>query len=185
MRIITGCNKLQKNVYGDWRTKDISETYLSDLTAGAHILSARAFGLKGHLGGYHTWLAFVDADSHTVFEITDVETVLIQANKHIVYSFHRDSSLALIKSNRRATQKWFGSNPEKLVSLPTLTLLQCEHLVETYKSHVLDSRYHLLKNNCNTFVSWVLYKTSTPVTPRIWRLGMRTNWNNFNGLQSK
>lgn len=172
MGIVTKYNKLHDRYYGDWRTKDISPTHIPNLRFGAHILYAKAFGLKGSLGGRHSWLVYSEPEKHHVFEITDQETLELQASEYKMHTRHKGSIMGVFQSNREPTQKWFGNNPRFLTSIPGLTLADCVRLAETYP--LANRRYDLVRANCNTFISWVAYVTSTKISLRHWQPGMYT-----------
>lgn len=152
---------LHDRVFGQWYEK--STEVVIKLNPGIHLLSARAFGLKGYIGGQHSWVAQVGLDGQQhVFELTDAETLSVQGAT-TCSSFTEPSFLApfykvIYASDRAAGQRWFGAKPTVWKSWrPELSYLDVVELVTEYPHH---GEFHVLGKNCNTFSSWLTWRIS-------------------------
>lgn len=128
---------------------------------GLYFQAARAFGLKGLLGGTHSWLTHIADDlKHTVIEVTTIETLHVQGSSF--YKSFRDTPNYLIDpelhqvfvSNRNGSQRWFGHDP-KITYLGPMELDVLLSWSELYP-HIHDT-FRVLTTNCNTFTSWILH----------------------------
>lgn len=137
----------------DWRHADISDTgILSHVKEpGTYILSANAWGLKGHLpGGKHSWVSTFDGHRWKTYEISDIETLEIQGAS-VFYATENNYSLRqLVVSDRNPGTMWFGNTPRIDYSGPLISL--------DYQSYPLKTRTNLVTRNCNTFVSYVVWR---------------------------
>ena len=169
MTIITRWNNLF-----DWRDADISRTNILDSFSkpATFILSADAWGVKGKLlGGKHSWIANFDGNNWKTYEITDIETVSIQQGS-VLYSNYTDKTLKqLIISNRHPGTKWFGNNP-KLDYVG-------EFIDIDVTDYPMNKSINLITNNCNTFVSYVVWKYKLSVNRLC--IGHKSNrfWQSF------
>lgn len=129
---------------------------------GLYVLHAKAVGIKGILGGHHSWLASKLSDGRTlVAEVTDLETLdvqggqLVASGKHLSSSQHR----APLACWRDAEQRWFGAVPEVSCFLPISDdQLLYEMLVEIVLKYPLRNKpFRILHRNCNTMVSWAVH----------------------------
>lgn len=137
----------------DWRYADISKTNILDSFSKpvTCILSADAWGLKGKFpGAKHSWIANFDGSKWKTYEITDIETVDIQSGS-VLHARYTDKTLKqLIVSNRHPGTKWFGNMPKleyvgKFIDIDVA-------------DYPMNSSINLVTNNCNTFVSYIVWK---------------------------
>jgi hypothetical protein len=153
-------DKLHDKLFGDWREKSVATCGYLDIP-GIYLMAARAFGLKGYLGGLHSWIVQVSASGvQTVVEITDLETLEYQGVK--THEHYREqpgyTERMVVKTSRDGFQRWFGAEPKILDFTPIGHDLDLSALCRCYP-HLRDE-FQLLDLNCNTFVSWVVYHLS-------------------------
>lgn len=145
--IITKWNKLF-----DWRQADIRSTdILKDITyPGTFILSAKSYGLKGFLpGARHSWVSTFNGVSWKTYEITDIETIQVQGAKIFFADYTTKDRLQLIVSDRDPSCFWFGNEP--------LIDYQGAYINLDDLNYPLNSTANLITNNCNTFVSYIVF----------------------------
>lgn len=159
-----------KRIVGDWRDYSTDETGM--LGDGIYFTSAKAFGLKGYLGGVHSWLTYVKRGKHTVIETTDRETLIVQRAKKIIplSPVENDEQKTVFISDRNGTQQWFGMKPVYWEILPTnlISLKTIEDIAKSYP--YLGHEFDLFKLNCNTFMSWLHYRVEQHVDMKLNRL---------------
>ena len=148
---------LHERLFGRWQDKSIKQ-FVSFEAPGLYFLNARTFGLKGWLGGTHSWLTHVSYDgSHTVIEVTNFEALHVQKATKI--DSFRDSvsqnDQHVIVSNRNGGQLWFGNKPLIITYLGDITLDSILDWVVSYP--LLKTSFGILRVNCNTFTSWMLH----------------------------
>lgn len=144
--------------FKDWRrcSQDIIPLELD--TDQIYYIHAKAWHIKGYLGGTHSWTTFYDHTHNRwlVAEYTDRETLAYQ-NAKIIYDGNLtkdDKKHAPYISDRPYNAQWFGSDP-KIVD----HCLACEadKILAACKSFPYDG-FSLLTLNCNTFTSYLHYK---------------------------
>jgi hypothetical protein len=151
---------LHQLLFGKWQDKSIES--VADLKVpGLYFLAARTFGFKGLIGGTHSWLTHVADDmTHTVIEVTDIETLLMQGVS-IYYTFtgmpnymidYREQLVFV--SDRKGCQRWFGHAP-KVTYLGNIDLDIVLDWTQIYPK--ISDRFNVLTSNCNTFTSWILH----------------------------
>lgn len=137
----------------DWRFADTGKTDIlkDNANPGTYILSAKAWGLKGKLpGARHCWLTNFDGKSWRTFEITDIETVEVQ-RANIIYAEYKDPCrLQLIVSDRDPGCLWFGNIPRIDYSGNLIDI--------DYRYYPMNLNTNLVSNNCNTFISYIVWK---------------------------
>ena len=155
--IIIKLNNAANRLFKDWRTLDISSAGLNLDKRYFYYLHARAWALKGWLGGTHSWFAFWsdEKNSWLVLELTDPETLDVQQAdamyiRNVGYTDHSPTI-----SNRVSDAKWFGADPVILSYTENkFTYKDIENVCREYEFE----KFNLLKSNCNTFASYVIYK---------------------------
>jgi hypothetical protein len=156
---------LHDTLFGRWQDQAVNiELELPD---GLHFMRARTFGLKGRLGGQHSYVAYVRNGVHTVFEVSSAETLDYQEVSFRSYIRRPVAPLeqVVLASDRHAGQRWFGHKPRLLATVRDAALLDVLDVVNDYPK--VTTGFHLFANNCNTFVSWVAYNFNVklPWTP--------------------
>jgi len=148
--------KLDEQIFGRWQDRSIESVLKLD-RPGTYFLSAKAYGFKGLVGGYHSWIVHVDAFKRQyVIEITSRESLKVQGATWWLNldSDQGDVTQTLYISNRDGGQRWFGSTPEIWLELHmvNLNLLKLLKLLKEYPE--MGHSFHFLNRNCNTFISW-------------------------------
>ncbi len=120
-----------------------------------YYIQARAWHLKGYLGGTHSYTTFFSPahDSWCVVEYTERETLAYQDGK-ILYDGNTtvdDREHAPYISTRSYNAQWFGADPYivDFALAPTY-----EEVLESCKQYPLKG-FKLLDVNCNTFTSYL------------------------------
>ena len=141
--------------WNNWRNASIEPTNIVDNTVnGIYFFSANAFGLKGKLpGGKHSWCSVKEDSSWTTLEITDIETVEFQKANIIKCSFYDKYAKQVIVSDRNPGTLWFNNNPSIITYSTNIQDLLLNKDFFPYKS--VDIKLH--KNNCNTYLSYLLW----------------------------
>jgi len=151
-------NKLHAFVFGDWRDKSTAVAGTFD-APGVYVMAARAHGLKGLLGGRHSYIVHVSGGGeHTVFEITDRETLGYQgATEFKSYKTNPGfDEPVLYRVLRNGYQEWFGAQPYVVYHTQVWPeLVDLDALFELYPHK--NDQFKLFYLNCNTFVSWGVY----------------------------
>lgn len=155
-------NKLHTLTFGDWRTKSTAVVGEFD-KPGVYVMAARAHGLKGWFGGRHSYLVHVDqSGEHTVFEITDAETLGYQGA--VEYTSYRSNpgfdEPVLYRAKRNGYQQWFGAQPRVVwYNAVWPELADLDDLFHLYPHK--NSEFRMFHMNCNTFVSWSVFIART------------------------
>jgi hypothetical protein len=148
---------IHERFFGRWQDKCI-DRFVNFNVGGLYFLNARTFGLKGFLGGSHSWITFVSDDllTHTVIEVTDVESLHIQGATSITEFglFTGPTEKQVIMSNRDGGQLWFGEQPSVTYIGPS----NIDVLLKWTTSYpLITQRFSLFNANCNTYTSWILH----------------------------
>lgn len=148
--------KINKMLFGDWQARSIIPV-VKFKVPGLYLLTAKTYGVKGLLGGTHSWLVHADDSRQTVIEVTNVETIGVQGSSRF-YSLRQVEPASIQEqlvfvSDRNGGQKWFGGTP-KAVYLGNIGLDRILDISRAYPR--LNSSFNVLTVNCNTFTSWVL-----------------------------
>lgn len=124
---------------------------------GVYIISAQAWHLKGYLGGKHTWLAFKDKE-WLVTELTTRDTLHTQ-DALILYDgapINDDEAHAPFISMRDPNRQWFGHDPEVTWIYPYI--IDSDKIIQACKEYPFANEFNLLSKNCNTFISYLVWK---------------------------
>lgn len=144
-------------IFSDWRKADISEVLMALDNDYVYFLHSRAWGLKGYLGGTHSWLAFWCHENKKwmVAEVSDRETVDVQGARTYCAGTEHYSDKTPILSDRSPRQKWFNAYPSIVAKeRRRITIQQASAVIRSYPF----SQYKLLHRNCNTFFSYLVYE---------------------------
>lgn len=149
--------------WNNWRNASIEQTNIVDNAAnGLYFFSANAFGIKGKLpGGKHSWAAIKEDSGWTTIEITDIETLEFQGAKYTntPISFDKFTKQVLV-SNRDPSTLWFGSMPK--------VIHYCEDTIDFKWNTTLFpyrcDKIRLYKNNCNTYLSYLLWASNSNIS---------------------
>lgn len=168
-------------IFKDWRECDQSLVPMELSTNGIHYINARAWHLKGYLGGKHSYITLWSKkhEDYITVEYTDRETLSVQ-NAKILYagtdSFSEHSTFISI---RHPNARWFGADPK----------VQCTagnpgswHHELHYEDFVLaceqypfkNTEFNLLTNNCNTFTSYLIHKLKLDMDYPLFSIGSRS-----------
>lgn len=141
--------------WNNWRKASIEQTNIVDNAKdGIYFFSANAFGIKGKLpGGKHSWASIRENNTWTTFEITDIETIEIQNSNIIECSSYDKYAKQVIVSDRNPGTMWFGNTPSIILYSKNIQDLLLNKTFFPYK----DSDIKLYKNNCNTYLSYLLW----------------------------
>ncbi len=172
--IIIKLNNAANRLFKDWRTLDKSSAELNLDKKYFYYLHARAWALKGWLGGTHSWFSFwsEEKNSWLVLELTDPETLDVQEADAIYIRNvnYTDHSPAI--SNRIPDARWFGSNPIIIASTENRFTYQD---IETVCKEYQFNKFNLLNDNCNTFASYVIHKLGLGFSRPFRSIGFKTS----------
>lgn len=146
--------------WNNWRNASIAQTTVVDNAPnGIYFFSANAFGLKGKLpGGKHSWAAIKEDSGWTTIEVTDIETLEFQGavclNKPA--SLNKYTKQVLI-SNRNPGTLWFGNKPSVIHYCKDIIDFKWNTALFPYKCDSIK----LYKNNCNTYLSYLLWASNS------------------------
>lgn len=129
---------------------------------GVYIINAQAWHLKGYLGGKHTWLAFKDKE-WMVAELTTRET-LNEQDAAILYdgAFANDDHGPFI-STREPNRQWFGHDPHVVWIHPYT--IDRQQVFDVCKQYPIKE-FKLLSQNCNTFISYLVWRLNIDMRGR-------------------
>jgi hypothetical protein len=125
-----------------------------------YYVHAKAWHLKGYLGGTHSYITFWSKQHSEwlVVEMTDPETVSYQ-NCQTHYSGVVTDDItehAPMITNRLPNARWFGNNP-LIVGKCSIGHLSYKDIEQACKEYPLK-RFDILTQNCNTFTSYLIWK---------------------------
>lgn len=143
-------------IFKHWKELPITPVQLDLNQDHFHYIQARAWGLKGWLGGTHSWFTFwcQNRREWLVLELTDKETLDYQSAEVIFAGSNDYLERAPFISNRDPRQQWFGAKPTLIDSIelrPNLSYI--EKLNHNYPFPL----YKLLTQNCNTYTSYLYH----------------------------
>ena len=146
-------------LFKDWRLLSTETVPLPFVKGRIYYLHARAWALKGYLGGTHSWSTFWSPEHNKwlVVELTDEETISYQNAKIL---FTRSTSTdktehSPIISTREPNQRWFGCEPYIVDS--SLQNFTYDDIVKACREYPIDE-FIMIKRNCNTFSSYLNWK---------------------------
>jgi hypothetical protein len=144
--------------FKDWRECSQDLVPLELDKSYIYYMQARAWHLKGYIGGTHSYTTFYSRkhNSWAVVEYTERETLSYQDGKTLYdgnYSSD-DTEHAPYISTRSYNAQWFGSNPYVV----DFTLAPEYDEVELACKDFPYQGFDLLKLNCNTFTSYLHWK---------------------------
>jgi hypothetical protein len=173
---------------GNWRTASTAPsgllgTHGVEATPGVYVLSARCCGMKGAFpGSRHTWLSIFFKGEWTTIELTDEETLSLQATPDGARAawtpYGRPSALnrhhAPFRSNRTPDAHWFGQAPrlECMVASELLANYLMSNLDKYCTDYCFRHLSNMLDNNCSKLVSYLLWRIAgstlqeNPLRPR-------------------
>ena len=169
-------------IFKDWRICDQSPIDLTFHKDYIYYVHAKAWHIKGVIGGRHSYLTWYSPEHQRqlVIEYTDRETLDVQ-KANIVYSGRDEYTLhAPFISDRLPNARWFGADPiiKGCCGKGVIKYQDFVDACESYPNKVTD--FHLLKNNCNTFTSYLLYKMRLEIEQPFPAIGHRSRqrWSN-------
>lgn len=140
----------------NWRYASTEKTNIVDHVTenGVYFFSANAWGIKGKIpGGKHSWVALFFNGEWLTLEITDLETIKVQKATPIFVDHNNLSQKQLISSNRHPATMWFGNTPELIFFSPNIdSFLKNQQIY-----HYVHGKPNIITNNCNTFISFVMW----------------------------
>lgn len=168
-------------MFKDWKECSQEPIHLPLDPAGFYYLQAQAWHLKGYLGGTHSYCAFNHNQQWMVIELTDIETLEVQ--KADVLYHGTDTKLhAPFISSRPYNARWFGHKPYIVDSCTNNT--SYEQIVEVTKNYPLKE-FNLLKQNCNTFTSYLIASLNLDLERPFRSVGFRNKqwWQKNHGIK--
>jgi hypothetical protein len=141
----------------DWRKSDVSPVNMDLNKNKIYAFSARSVGLKGYLGGSHTWYGFWSKEQQKwlVIELTDLESLEIQKAEVLFKTTNDYLKLSPFIVARDPRGRWFGAHP-KIVD-ECFGSLDFSDLVNYCKLYPFE-QYKVLSQNCNSFFSFLNFK---------------------------
>jgi len=169
-------------MFRDWRHCNQNEVEMEFDKDSIYYVHARAWHLKGYLGGKHSYITWFSKEHNQqlVVEYTDRETLDVQ-EADIIYSGTDDYfAHAPFISNRKPNRRWFGADPyiKGYCSLYPRTYSDFVDACDIYPNR--NKEFNILTNNCNTFSSYLLYKMMLEIEQPFPAFGHRSRqkWSN-------
>jgi hypothetical protein len=159
--------------FTDWRFLDIDIIPMDLDKSRMYYIHAQAWGLKGYLGGTHSWTTFYSKqhDSWLVVELSDLETIMVQGASIVYVGNPKDIfEHSPFITKRPYNSRWFSKDPVIVDSCPTVEFEQILSAVKAYPF----KKFKLLYRNCNTFTSYLIYKLNLPLHRSIKSIGFRS-----------
>jgi hypothetical protein len=171
-------------LFKDWKQCDISQDFDLILdTEKTYYLHATAWHLKGLLGGTHSFIACYDKSRGVWFvaEVTDRETLDVQKCNAIYAGTMDYYERAPYITNRVYNARWFGHKVKIIDSCPAVDFSDILYATKSYPI----TEFNLLKANCNTFSSYLIWKLKLPFKRPIRSVGFKNTqwWNEHYGLK--
>jgi hypothetical protein len=143
-----------------------------DDTPGIYVFSARCCGLKGAISGArHSWMSVLYRQEWSTVEVTDRETLSLQtdaAGARAAWVCYDSSYSGLqqrgpFRSNRVPDADWFGQEPKLEAMIASTSLAAClvDRIDHDCSRYPFKGDYGLLQNNCNRFLSFMLWRLGT------------------------
>lgn len=144
--------------WNSWRNASIVQTSIVDnCPDGVYFFSANAFGIKGKIpGGKHSWCSIKEDSAWTTLEITDIETIEVQQASIIECDSYDRYVRQVIISNRNPGTLWFNNPPTIIAYSKNIQDLYYNRKLFPYNI----SSIRLYRNNCNTYLSYLLWATN-------------------------
>ena len=160
-------------LFKDWRTGDQSSVNLSFDKDYVYYIHARAWALKGWLGGTHSWTVFWSNEHNQwlVAEISDKETLTVQQAKILwIQPYAGLFDKVPVISNRVPDARWFGSTPIIVgSSYKTFNYYDIVAVCEEYPK----KEFQLLTTNCNTFTSFLVHRLNLKIKRPLRSIGFK------------
>ena len=144
--------------FKDWRECSQNLTPMNLDKGLIYYMQARAWHIKGYLGGTHSYTTFYSRKHQAwmVAEYTDRETLSYQGGKTLYDGnvTDTDDKHAPYISTRPFNAEWFGARPyvvDRCIAPPF------EEILKACKEFPY-SEFRLLDLNCNTFTSYLHWK---------------------------
>lgn len=156
--------------FTDWKLLPRDSVGLELDVTRLYYLHARAWHLKGYIGGTHSWITFY-SDQHRnwlVIELTDRETLDVQ-DCNILYSGTDTLEHAPFITDRVKDGRWFGAAPRVVDSCQTI---EFERLKTACQEYPID-KFFLATRNCNTFTSYLIWKLALDLARPLRSIGFR------------
>ena len=142
----------------DWRLASQESVELNLSTEYMYHIHSVSCGVKGLIGGTHSYLTFFSRqhDKWLVVEVTDLETLEIQ-NASVLYCKkdrpgYQEKTVYI--SDRKNDARWFGHKPSIVDKASTVPKLY--DIIVACDAYIHDD-FDLIKKNCNTLVSYLIY----------------------------
>lgn len=144
-------------IFKNWRTSDVSSINIHLNPKKIYLFSARSVGLKGYLGGSHTWFGFWSKENQQwqVIELTDHESLKIQGANVLFKMTDEFLKLVPFIVARDPRGRWFGAEP-KIVD-ECYGSLDMRDLISYCQDYPFKD-YKVLSQNCNSFTSFLTFK---------------------------
>lgn len=159
--------------FKNWRFLDQSKVNLPFEKEYVYYVHARAWALKGYLGGTHSWTVFwsTEHDQWLVVELSDIETIDVQQGT--ILWMRNDigyQDRGPIISNRAPNAKWFGATPI-IVGKSKNTFIY-DDFVKVCDQYPIQN-FKLLNFNCNTFTSFLSAKLNLNIRRPLRSIGYK------------
>lgn len=160
-------------LFKDWRTGDQSSVNLSFDKDYVYYIHARAWALKGWLGGTHSWTVFWSNEHNQwlVAEISDKETLTVQQAKILwIQPYAGLFDKVPVISNRVPDARWFGSTP--IIVGSSYKTFNYYDIVAVCKEYP-KKEFRLLTTNCNTFTSFLVHRLNLKIKRPLRSIGFK------------
>jgi hypothetical protein len=161
-------------LFKDWRLLDQTSVDLSLDKEYVYYLHARAWALKGWLGGTHSWITFWSAkhDKWLVVENSDIETIEVQS-ANILWirenTGYYDRSPLIC--DRIPDAKWFGTIP--IIVGKDKCSFDYDDIVRICENYPFFD-FNLITRNCNTFISFIVSELDLNISRPIRSYGFKS-----------
>lgn len=161
-------------LFKDWRECDQSCVVLPLQREKVYYIQARAWHFKGYLGGTHSWITLWsnEYNEFVTIELSDRETLKHQGARILLDSnkTNDDGKHSPVISARKYNSKWFGAKPA-IVS-ESYAYVSYKQLADICNSYPI-SEYRTLTRNCNTFISYVIFKLNLNIRRPVRSVGFK------------
>lgn len=173
-------------IFKDWRLCDISTVDLVLDKQYIYYIHARAWALKGWIGGTHSCMAVWSKklDKWLVVESTDAETLAIQGAEILYTRSHDLITKGPFVSDRDPRQRWFNARPFVVGKVLNIGI-DLDQLVDACAKYPVRE-FRLVSQNCNTFISYLIVRFGLKLKRPLRSIGFRSakQWRSYYGIET-
>ena len=160
-------------LFKDWRYQDQSSINYSFDKEYVYYVHARAWALKGWLGGTHSWTVFWSSEHSqwVVVEISDKETLTVQQAEILwIQPYAGFFDRVPVISTRVPDAKWFGARP--IIVGRSCKTFDYQDIVSACEEYPIK-KFRIITDNCNTFTSYLIHRFNLKIERPLRSVGFR------------